>query len=147
MIRHEHGFAEEGLPGAVGDGGEKVAFGVGDQFLHRLVVGSELLDRFVPIRGLGRSVGGGPVIVGPVGGNVLGVGTEFENIGLGDSHMLDEPPGSVGLAGRFGAAQFRWEVGHRFVESEMGAAAFEEFDQLSAKGLGGVFHGRYGSQP
>jgi hypothetical protein len=35
MVRDQQSFAQNRLPGAMGNGGEEVGLGIGDQFLHR----------------------------------------------------------------------------------------------------------------
>ncbi len=73
VVDDEQGFAEEGLAIAVGDFGEEVVGGVGDEVGELFVVFMEGGDAFVP-RGVGGRCGvGRPIGFGPLEGRVAGV--------------------------------------------------------------------------
>jgi hypothetical protein len=66
---------------------------------------------------------------------MLGISAEFQNVPLGDPHMLQEPPGGKVESGRLHAAKLRGEVGNRGVEPEVAAATAQKFQKVLSKQL------------
>ena len=138
VIGDQEGFAEDRVGRLLGlgvaDWFEEIDRGVRDQIHHRLKVGPECGDGLVPGCGARRRVGGGPVAVGELGGGVLWVDAVAENIPLGDSHVLDQTPGSVGKTWGFLAAKLGWQAGDRLFEIEVAVTAFQQLDEVLSQG-------------
>ena len=78
-----------------GDGREEVGGFVGYQGAHGGVIGTEGAHGLVPAVFVGERGGLGPVAGWPLGRNVFGVAAEFEDVPLGDAHVLQNFPGRM----------------------------------------------------
>ena len=105
MIGNQEGLAEDRVVLVLADRFEQVSRGVGDQVHDRLEVRAERSEGLVPGLRVGWCITRWPVAGGPLGGDVLGVDAVAENIPLGDSHVLEQAPGGVRLAGGLFAAK------------------------------------------
>ena len=64
--------------------------------LHGLEVPAKSLDAGIPRSRRGRGFAARPVALGPIGGNMLSVTAEFEDVPLRDAHVLEQHPRGMG---------------------------------------------------
>ena len=134
---------KHGLALAPWDRGIDVAGGVLYERLECLHVSLEASQRLVPRVGLGGRFKRAPVIVGPLGLEVAGIGAEIEEIVKGEAHVLQLLPASAGHALKLDAAKLYGEIVERSACGRVGAAAAKQFKQLVSKSL--IFNGHLGT--
>src|SRR5262245_50164228 len=88
VVGNEESLSQDGLSVALRNRREQVRGRVSDQILHRLQIRTESLDASVPRGLIRRGVASGPVAFGERGRDVAGVAGKFQNVPLGDAHVL-----------------------------------------------------------
>ena len=135
VVGYQQGLAQDGLPLTMGDGGEEVGGGVGDQLLQGCEVGAKSSEAFFPSVVGRRGVARRPVAGGEVQLFVFGVAAEVEDVPLRDAEVLQQLPGGVGRARGLGGAQLGGPVGDDLVEADVGVAPVEQLDDVLPQGL------------
>src|SRR6266567_9087097 len=94
---------------------------------------AELADALLPRGVVGGRLGVRPVALGKRRRNVFCIATKFQNVPLGNAHVLQELPGGVRRARWLNGAKFRGKIADRGVEIDMRAFHVEQVDEMLAK--------------
>src|SRR5215831_2587336 len=115
--------------------GEQVLLLITHQAAYGLQVGQELANASVPGLVAGRRVCLGPVTVREFGRLVLRIHAEVENVPLGNAHMLEYLPRSVGRSLGLPASELAGEVMQFAADVDVGFRLREQVDQVLANGV------------
>src|SRR5689334_13733052 len=112
VVSNQQSLSQQRLALATGYCGKQIRARIGNQVLHRFQVSLKRCDALIP-GVLGRwRIAVGPISAGKLGGDMIWITAEFEDVPLRDPHVLQQPPRSMGDAFRLPSAEFNWEVGN-----------------------------------
>jgi len=137
MVGDEKDLAQDGLPVSPGNSPVEIGFGMGDEIFDGLQIFLEGRDACGPGLFRGRGFGCGPIFLGPFAGNIFWVAAELEEIPLGQAHVLQEHPCSVGEVSDFDAGELDRPIADGRVKIGVRLIAFQKGDELMAQGLVG----------
>lgn len=126
VVGNEQGLAQNGLAGAVRDGGQQVGARRVQQMQKPLPVLPDMVQGCLPLLFIGGSVGGRPVALRKFWRLVFGVDGELHNIPLRDADMLDQLPDGVGHVRHALVPGFGREVSGSFFEGGVSVAFGEQ---------------------
>jgi len=95
VIRREEGLAEDGLPFAMRKRLEQIGRLVFDQVYHPLEIRAECFHALVPRSFIRRSRRSGPISTGKFRRGMFRIESEFQDVPLRDSQMLQQLPWRV----------------------------------------------------
>src|SRR5262249_46144179 len=130
VICDQKPFAQDGLPISMRYWSKQVGRGVGDESTHCRQVRTKRINRLIPGAVIGRAIAARPITLGPGGRDVLRIAAKFQDVPLGDSHMLQETPRAVRHRSNRSTAEVAGDIRHRFVETDVGAATAEEVKEV-----------------
>src|SRR5882724_9291162 len=110
VVGYQERFAKQSLSVTMRDLAGEVPFGVGDQLMHGLQIGQNLLYAFVPGLLVGRSFALGPVLLRPFWRFMFSGAAELKDVPLGNADMFQQLPRCVRTAFRLAAAKFTGKV-------------------------------------
>ena len=138
MVGHKQGFAKDGLAVTPWDQGDQVGGRIGHQILHGLVVFVKCLHTPVPRYLGGRRQSVRPIAIRPRWRSVFGIAAEFQNVPLGNPHMLEETPGCMWKTLGLSALVVMRQIGEGRIEIQMCTTAPQEMQDMVAQDLLGI---------
>src|SRR3954467_5864699 len=106
----------------------------GHQLLEVFEIVPKTRDALFPSRIAGRRRRFGPIALGPLGVDGLGIASELEDVPLRDTHMFEELPCCVGRAFDLLAAELWRETAHGFIKTNVRAFKAEQIEQMFLQG-------------
>jgi hypothetical protein len=133
MVSDQEELPQISLTLAVRNGSVEVEGWIGEKPDQRTPVGAESRDALPPRPRARRLRLLGPVVGRPLASAVPRVDAEIEDVGLGQSEVLQELPGGIGKAGGLDSAQARRYARYRPVETDVSILPSEDFGDVVTK--------------